>query len=470
MVRNVLFKVWMFSLALLCCTACSQHHDYVDAIPADATTVVEIDVSSLAEKAHLADYKAMLDMGLFYVSRLMTPALGEQLHKVIDDPSALGIDFSKPAYLFITEKDEPNLLLKVADRRAVEKLLEQLGRNFHLPLENREGNTWMTSEAGSLLLNDDLLLVTLAGQSQLEQWLELDKDERFAGTAQWKGLQNVEGDVRMFVAASAVYDYFEYSPVTSLGVIDYNLVCGLLFADGLVRIETDALVPKEFEILQQEMVYHSRGKFLRMMPADPICWMSVCVNGEALNRFLESVIKHLPEYGEALEQFTPWIASLDGEIALGMHAQQGESPLSFTLFAEVKDDYWLKHFDKNESEYDRMMEVGMIGKDVFFFTSHDKLKGKKKETVKPSLEEEDWAENTLGKTGYLFLNADALNNLLVDSGSADERRFADEYLPFLNRLEVISERHNRTVISLYLNDNQSNALQQILQLGLKQVL
>lgn len=87
-------------------SACSQKkQEYTDVIPANAHTVVSINLKSLADKAGLNDKenKEVQEKLTNALKSGMNAATFQQMEMIMKDPKKSGIDVSEPLYIFTTK-------------------------------------------------------------------------------------------------------------------------------------------------------------------------------------------------------------------------------------------------------------------------------------------------------------------------------------------------------------------------------
>ena len=127
-------------LLLLLLTACREEEsDYRLAVPADALAICEVNVGELATQASLS-----LPSLKFSLAALAADMGGGELKQWVEglvaDPTLTGIDFTEPAYFFLTAGERIGLVMKVNDENLLSDLLAHLEtERICRPVEQEDG-------------------------------------------------------------------------------------------------------------------------------------------------------------------------------------------------------------------------------------------------------------------------------------------------------------------------------------------
>ena len=129
MKKSLFPRLALMAVVVALVSACSQKkQEYTDVIPANAHTVVSINLKSLADKAGLNDKenKEVQEKLTNALKSGMNAATFQQVEMIMKDPKKSGIDVSEPLYIFTTETFPTTIIAKVSSEDDLHALLETL--------------------------------------------------------------------------------------------------------------------------------------------------------------------------------------------------------------------------------------------------------------------------------------------------------------------------------------------------------
>ena len=128
MKKSLFLQLSVLAVLIVFVSSCSQKAaEYTNAIPANASGVVSINLKTLAEKAGVNDKEnkeALIKLTEAMKSG-MNAATFQQLEAVMKDPSKSGVDVTAPVYIFKAPTfDYTTLVAKVIDEDELKNFLE----------------------------------------------------------------------------------------------------------------------------------------------------------------------------------------------------------------------------------------------------------------------------------------------------------------------------------------------------------
>ena len=175
MKKSLFPRLALMAVVVALVSACSQKkQEYTDVIPANAHTVVSINLKSLADKAGLNDKenKEVQEKLTNALKSGMNAATFQQMEMIMKDPKKSGIDVSEPLYIFTTETFPTTIVAKVSSEDDLHALLETLEKEkVCQPLANGDGFqfTQMGNQVLIAYTPSVLMLTNYSGTTQLEK-------------------------------------------------------------------------------------------------------------------------------------------------------------------------------------------------------------------------------------------------------------------------------------------------------------
>ncbi|MBR1667256.1 MAG: DUF4836 family protein [Bacteroidaceae bacterium] len=364
--------------------SCSKT-DYQNVIPANATLVAKVDVRNIAEKGDVANSKAV-DLLKAYLTLVVNGKDMKQAKAYIDDPVAMGFDFSMPVYLFMVGNEQAGLTLKVADEDAVKDFLMLLHKQrlASKPVEKHELMCGMLLDEISYSYDGKtFLLLASLGESRAsrleqmaQQLMNQTEDDSFVSTDAFDRLEGEsDKDVVLYSTLAALPKALskEVTPFlpTTVKLSDIDMVATLQFGPGKMDLNAQLKGSPMAQTLvfdeAEKNLFGMAGEYLDKLSGDAVLWMGTCVKGE----WLLEQLKKYPKWKELLFLMErgidiEWmLKEIDGDVAIEIRnvGQDTEAGMAdFDAYAQVKDTPFLVDVDdwkQNMKEYGMtMQEVG----------------------------------------------------------------------------------------------------------------
>lgn len=357
------YCLWLLAIAML--ASCSPK-DYRSVIPKSASMVAAVDVQRIANGADF-EHSHYLALAKSYVGLLASGRGKKQLAEFIDNPQQMGLDFTRPAYVFETDSRCWGLLVKVEDDGLLD-IFFQLLHGQHLC-------SALTEDGG---LRRGTLLGDLQFAYNGESFLMLASKERNASELRSTMVQLfqlpassqfISGDA--FCRLSEDCDIALYSNMNALPVAwretcksvlpprvrptDVELVASVTFGEGEAHVAVEAFgatpeVQKMFADYDKN-THTLKGKFIGTAPDDCLAWASAGCSGQ----WLLEMLKHSDEGKRQLMlleramDIEAMVAAIDGDVALTLPASRpggAEPEQPFVAIAEVGTDAFMREADE----------------------------------------------------------------------------------------------------------------------------
>ena len=327
-------------------------------------------------------------------------------------------------------------------------------------------------------------------QHQASMWLRQKEGEGYSGTPEFKKLEDADEDVAMVTSLNAMPKSY-LGPVTmglpaDLNLNDLKIFSTLDFQAGRAVMEVETLLEGKFKDLlkkQAEVSGELDGTYLKVFPANTVCWMAANVNGEKAYELLRenpTVRQELDNSMIPLD-FEAIFKAVKGDVAVAI-PEMSLRP-GFILYADVKNGDFMRTFedlkpmlamtngqmrlvDRGENAYQFVVANGaMLGKargpvsfwlgvkdDRFYLTNQEDLIGREVKGL--SLKDCDWAKDVKDKHFYLNVNFQALAAVLPQI----------PYVGMLDYLSIESDEPTKARLVLQLKDHKENVLKQLVKI------
>ena len=507
--KKMLFLAW--ATLLLIVSACTQKSEYTNVLPSDVEMIVSFCPSALADKAGLGDKanEAALQKLKDGLKSLVPTAAYEYVENLVDHPSEAGIDLQSPWYLFSSRCLRTGAVIaRVSDESDLQVLLEKMEQaGTSLEIETGENHTLVQTGNGILLAyNASTLFVTgqhgraqvKALKDSLDIWMQQEASRSFSATPVFQKMEKQSGDVK------AVYSYTNL-PLNFMNITGYQMPKGFDFKDlkiiaalsfekgsiGLNMVPyTEDEQMKSLLEQQSQAIRPIKNTFIDYFPQSTLCLISGGMDGEAYYNLL---MANTP-FGEQLSaKDAEYIKKLFGmfkdDFTLGLVNVTLNKLPSLLAYASVKDTAPLKELANNVSlqkqlgrgtsilELDadqyvlRSRQFNLffgVRNGCFYATNDETLYKDILKKCNPSASETAYASDMKGKKTSCVFNVEAINQLPVVKmmGSLGGAGYAPLFavLDDISYLKVESD--GKTIFSsLQLQDRNSNALKQLVELG-----
>lgn len=385
-----IIKLFLPLLLIVMLVSSCDKSDYVDAVPKNASLVVEVNMADIADKGGIAESKlfASVKSNLDYVVSGDDKA---KLIELLDNPEKMGIDFTVPVYAF-TASGSLGIVARVADEGSFEDFLNILTKQgFAVPPTERDGAKWVSLlDEFDMVYKDDILLITMPLESDgsamnkrnAAAWISLDEDESFISTEHYERMQEAKGDIIAYFSVNEYVGKLRTLMFKDLHNADVSALASLSFEDGCAKMKaslygTDDKVKDSIKKCGKNMRKIS-GQYIDSPMEDFMAWFCCNVDGNWLLPILksDSDIKSLMfmiERGIDIEQI---IKSVDGDLAVVVPkmnpADESDTGFDFMATAQLKNSDFLADVDSwNKSMKDYGLSMLQTGKNQYELLTGD---------------------------------------------------------------------------------------------------
>lgn len=311
---------------IICLTSCSDD-DYLNAIPAESTALVSIDVTKAAEQTQGKTNAGILK-ALFHVS----------------DISDCGIDITSNIYLFESPDGNLGMAAKVKDGKDIDKWLNKLTKYGICPKtqERRGAHFTVLKQSWVVGFNDKALLVMGPAISSAQPELMrrmmkyLDSDEGIKGTPMYDKLDSIDAPIALVAQVAALPEKFSMpfmlGAPKEADMSQVVVAAGMNVADGCLKINGETFsYHKQIDqaIKMSHKVFRPiKGQYAGCMSKDAAVTAFMNVEG---NKFID--ILHANKGFQALLagintaiDMDNIIKSIDGDMAIAINGYGKEMP------------------------------------------------------------------------------------------------------------------------------------------------
>lgn len=498
----LLNRLWMGALALVLAASCSHPGDYTNAIPAEATEVVSIDLQSLALKAGVDDPQNA--EALQKLSQTLASGVSADAQKAVetffDNPSEAGIDFGKPVYIFhSSETNRQGFIAAVDDTDKLKNLLKATQSETQMAdVAEKDGYNYCYNDRAFVAFNATTLLVLPTTDTpdiaQLHQEVAAllgQKAEQSVHSQQaFRQMQETQGDVRMMMTASTFLQFYPdpmlKSMMDSLHMQNIQYIGGLSFEPGRMAINasytSDDPQAQAFIEKQLKTTRPLQNTFASYFPQSTLFYLTLGMDGKEVFAQLDEN----PQLKKALsakdrELVKTLVASLENDFTLGITGLNAQGNPTILAYAETNNADLLNQLyeatkgqggndltklDNGDYLYtDKGMKVymGMRGKQLVMTNDEALYRNAGKES-KPSLLDTDFAKEIEGQRLVTVVNAEAVFNLPIVKMATGF--LSPQYHAMVTAAENISylemsSEGTKGLVVLQLKDQKTNALKQI---------
>lgn len=500
MKKGIIKKLSILMMGVVVMTSCADKvkiYEYTNAIPADASLVIELKVQSLLDKSGAGDEQKK------YVADFFKNALSDssfsQVENILKDGSESGISIKSPVYIFANDElDTPVAVAHVTDMDKLIKTLEVLAdENLVDPIENKNGFKLVKiNDNGFLAFNNTTLLFgeryRNADTSAVTDLLKQDKEQSMANNAYFQSMVKLKGDVSCYVTMNAFGSDNPFGFATTLiDPKEVGIIASLNFEKGKALLQgelvTDNKLLKGLLKNQDQACGKLSEAFIHRFPASTLMFGALNVNGEKLFDFLQGTEGVSGELtNEEVAEVKKAFSSFDGDIAVGLTDVTMSDVPSFVAYSEAKNGAILDavyeykdifEFSRGEdivklsaNEYmykSRQINVYFGYKDNYMYATNSKLTlnniGKKADK---SIKDARYASNMKGKKQYLVVDVDAILALpMVKMAAALGSRDITSRINMAKKVsyaEYFSEGNNKFAVNIWLSNKDDNSLKQMI--------
>lgn len=493
--------VLCFALCVALLSVSCGKRDYRNLLPADAFTVVSVNLATLAEKSDVGEPTETL------LYRQIEEALGEdipedarrELLALAADPEKSGLDLHSELFVFCTLDDVAagrfmcGLLGKVRDRAAVREWLDWAGAAGQTVEEKG-----LTLVRGILpygypevvAFDDEALLLLFSSDPTCD--VEAAARRLFAQKRS-ESLMHRPELAQAFESGNDIVLAADYGRIFSQGMaqmaMGMNSLPGMEFLAEMsyvlpINFEKGRIVSKVslfFDSKEAEAQYREftsgagkiDGGFLKSLPGGNLALMAWNMNGARVYAMLQQV----PMYSMMLAmapQVQTILEAIDGDVAFAVHGLDVETDNpEVTLLATIANPGIVKSIlelvPRAEEYHAGMYRLKLDARSALYFGERD---GRFYATTVPcmaaSLAEgcADFTDASAalslfrGAYGAMAVDFDEIRQLLSlsrNAVSAEDYAVAMELLQLFEKIEVRGETRDRGIVVVEMTDKERNA-------------
>lgn len=363
MTKQIITRFSLVLVMVLGFIACSPNTEYAKVIPSDASVVSAIDFASLYKKGDLGskENKEILDELKQSILNSSNIKDTESLKKILDDPSASGIDLQAPAYIFfkLTEEPRVGVVMRVSSRSKASDYLKALAKEVEGQVASADGGVeYIQFPRMMLLLNDESFVFYahtedegLGNAQEALALFSLTEDKQFIKTNRFAEMNKQKADLALywnynefmkFTAKNGdSSDDFDKEVVKSFDEMykDFNAVNHLNFEKGKVTFDTrffsEDKETLEWFRLAEESFQAPKGSFFKHIDKNAYIVANMGVKPtegyiqKIMNQLLFKVVSEaLDKYGMKMESLLrafhgDFTAYLNGFNAVDVSADYG---------------------------------------------------------------------------------------------------------------------------------------------------
>lgn len=507
MKKSLSLHLMALAMLLMLASACTKKAaEYTNAIPADATEVVAVNLKSLAAKAGINDKDNKESMAKLTdaMKSGMSAATFQQMEIIMKDPTKSGVDVTAPVYVFSAPAfDYTTVVAKVASEADLRSFLEVAQKELlSTPLSEGEGYSFASINKQTLLAFNatTLLTVNYKKAAQLEQvkagiaqLLGQTEEKSINSSAAFKRLQKMDGDINLFVSPTSLPGIYakqlNFGVTKEMNLDELRILGSLSFEKGKIEMRMENFTEDEkLKALTESQLKSTRpleNTYLKYLPKSTVALLSVGVNGEEFYNTLlenEELCKMLSlSQGTAIQKL---FAALQSDFTLGLVNVTLNKAPSFMAYTGMKDGTPLKELyeqkDKlglkrgedivklNDDEYvykSRGMNIffGIRDKQMLYITNDELLYKDAGKAANPSAKETAYASGLKGKRSVFVINTEAVLELpvvkmITGYGGAEYNM----YYALCDRVSYLEAAFegDKATITLQLKEKNVNALKQ----------
>lgn len=507
MKKNLFLQLSVLAVLIVFVSSCSQKAaEYTNAIPANASGVVSINLKTLAEKAGVNDKEnkeALIKLTEAMKSG-MNAATFQQLEAVMKDPSKSGVDVTAPVYIFKAPTfDYTTLVAKVIDEDELKNFLEVTQKELsNAPITEGDGYSLIQITKQSLVAFNasTLLAVDYNNAAQLDKikegitsLLKQTEENSINQSEAFKKMQKQSGEVNMFFSPSGVLGAYtkqiNFGMPKDIDLKDLIILGSLSFEKGkiemVIKNHTENPELKAMLARQIKSTRPIENTFLKYFPKSTVGLLSIGVNGEEFYNLLQENEQFRNEFSiTKADEIKNLFSTFQNDLTIGLiNITMSKAP-SFLAYASIQNNVSLKDlYEKKDqlglsrgddivkltdNDYvykSRSLNIFFGIRDKQMYATNDEILYKNIcKDVDPSAKDTNYASGIKGKRSAIVINAEAILELpivkmLVGYGGAEYNMYYSlgSNISYLEATSESDEAH----ITLQLKDKNVNALKQV---------
>lgn len=511
MKKSMISRLALMAVLIIIAGACSKKQaEYLNVIPADATTVVSVNLKSLAEKAGVndAENEGAKQKLIDALKNGTNAATFQQMEMILKDPKKSGIDVLEPLYAFKSPSfPNFNIIAKVSNEGDLATLLGTLEKEkISQPVASGDGYQYTTVNNQVLMAYTPsvFMMVNYKGATQLEDTkqsisasLKQSGDASITSKDIFKKMQDMNGDINAFITPSGMLDaYTNNADINSgmpegVNLKDMQIVGKLSFDKGKISVKYEYYTenPKAKAWIEEQMkvINPVENTFLKHFPKSTLVLGNFGINGEELYNSLmrnEEFKKLLS--GSENEEVKALFGIFEKDVTVGLiDVTMNDNP-KFLAYAGVKNaaPVQMLYEKKGELKLKNGQDIVKLGeneyvfkaggglnvfygvRDNYLYATNDELLYKNiDKSADPSIVDTEYAKNMKGKYGSLVIDAENILALpvvkmLMEYGGT-QYATAISLANKVSYIECVASDDNNVEFIMHLKDKDTNALKQI---------
>ena len=476
MKKSLFPRLALMAVVVALVSACSEKKfEYTNVIPANASTVVSINMKSLVDKAGLNDKE------------------NKEAQQKLTDAMKSGMNAAtfQQVIAKVSNEDDLHALLETLEKEKVCQPLAS-GDGFQF---TQMGNQVFMAYTPSVLM-----LTNYKGTTQLEKikqdipaLLKQTNENSIVSTAVFKKMQKMGGDIdAMLSPASLIGPYANMIKESDMpfNMKDLKMLGSLSFEKGKISMKYENFTESpELQALfdkQKKATCPIENTFLKYFPKSTLMYISAGINGEEFYNLLlenEQFQKNfsIAKANEVKELF----GTFQKDMAMGLINFTMDNAPTFLMYASVKSatPVQLLYEKKNELGLKRGEDILKLGENeyvyksrmlnIFFGVRNNSLYATNDEmlyksidkTVNPSIKDTEFASNIKGKNGAFVINTEAVLALpivkMLSEYGGSQYATAFALVDKIAYVEATGNSNNDADMVIQLKDKNVNALKQI---------
>lgn len=370
--KKKFYRVVMACLAVcLCLLSSCSNSDYVNAIPANSSAIISVDMKKMADSHAVADKAGVLK---------------SLLH--VDDATDCGIDISEKLYLFESAEGNLGLCAKVADDDKLEDWLNQLSKEQHTcdKVAERKGfrftvlkDSWLVgfSDKSLLIMGPVVADAQAELQRNMVRYLKADEEQGVKASPMFGRLDSISSPMAMVAQAQALPEKF-VAPFTlgapkGADASQVVIAAEMTIQQGMLRIKGETFsFNRDIDKALKEAVQNYqpiKGKYVMSMPDDAVAGIFMNVDG---TKFLPMI-----QNNKGLQQLLLGIntaidmdniiRSVKGDMAIVLPSFS-DSNLKMTMAAQLAHTKWLADVGYWKASCPKGSSIADWGKNAYSFS------------------------------------------------------------------------------------------------------
>ncbi|WP_420186541.1 DUF4836 family protein [Bacteroides pyogenes] len=506
MKKKMIAKFSALAILTLFFTACSNKKaEYTNAIPADASFVVSIDLKSLIDKTEIdsKENESVIQKIVESLKSGLDASAFQHMEKIIKNPQESGINIKSPVYIFKSPTfNETVLLAEISNEDKLHKSLEYMKKeNICQPVSETDGYCFTTFKKGLMVFNNSAVMMTLGRnpsqtesvQKRLAALLKHSAEQSIHQSEAFRKTSERKEDIKLMASLEALpvkkKEFFYLGPPSGIDPKEITVISGLNFEKGRISLKTENYTENDsiqrFIKKYNNTFIKPKGVFNKYFPASTLMFVTLGVKEGQLYELLkyhQDFTKNLP-LAEA-EEIKVVLDSFNGDFTAGLINVTMENAPAFMAYAEVSDNDAVQRLyankqkmnlkkgsdilqlGKNEYVYkSKNMNIFFGVKDKQMYATNDEMLYKRigkaaEKTVKDAV----YASEMKGNPLYMAINAEAIADLplvkMIISFNSKETQMLSGLLTRTSHLSVSLEGETSD-ITLHLRNKNENALKQI---------